>query len=495
VTTEPSLLRAAVTILFGAAAGGLTNLVAIWMLFHPHERRGWSIFQFQGAIPKNKPRLAKTIGRTVGQRLLSAEDLHQQLTAPGIQEVFDSAVGGFVTSVLDSERGSLRDELPDNLLPEVDSTVEGVAQIIADRVVEYASTDGFRDTTAEFLTKTRDRVADKSVGLILTGARREAVRNRVEEWVAEAAASTELDRIVGEWMDRQLVSLAADSTPLLEKLPPTLVAAIEKEIQDYLPMAIDRLAGMLRNPEARGRIQTALHELFERFVRDLMIHERIVARLVVTERTITKVLDNFEREGADQLGKLLDQPEMRAQVSHSVNDAVVSFLRKPMSDHMERLGAERLEGVKNTAAEYVATVVRDPATRRYGIDKLDQALQAAEVLEQLPEAIQHLAARRLATIESISTAVMDDIKEVLTGELLEAISEKPQAFKGKEHVAAIFNNMNAEIKNEIMNNLDEDDPELMADVRQTMFIFEDLINLVQDRIHISIQISSASGLG
>jgi uncharacterized membrane protein YheB (UPF0754 family) len=365
-------------IFFGAAAGGLTNLVAIWMLFHPHERRGFWLFKVQGAIPKNKPRLAKTIGRTVGQRLLSAEDLHHQLTAPGIQEAFDSAVRSFVTSLLDTERGSLREELPERILPEIDNTIDAVAQIVADRVVEYTSTDDFRDTTAEFLTKTRDRVADKSVGLILTGERRDALRNRVEEWVAEAAASPELDRIVGEWMDRQLVSLAADSTPLLERLPPTLVAAVEKEIQDYLPLAIDRMAGVLRNPEARGRIQRALHDLFERFVRDLMLHERIVARLVVTERTITKVLDNFEREGADQLGKLLDQPEMRAQVAKSVNDAVVSFLRKPMSDHMERLGAERIEGVKKTAAEYVATIVRDPATRRYGIDKLDQALQSAE---------------------------------------------------------------------------------------------------------------------
>ena len=378
MTTEPSLLRAVVTIFFGAAAGGLTNLVAIWMLFHPHERRGFGIFKFQGAIPRNKPRLANTIGRTVGQKLLSAEDLHQQLTAPGIQEAFDSAVRGFVTAALESERGSLRDELPDNLRPEIDETVDSVAQIIADRVVEYASTDDFTNTTVAFLTKTRDRVADKPVGSILTRARQTAVRNRVEEWVAEAAESPELDRIVSEWMDRQLVSLAADTTPLLEKLPPTLVTAVEKEIADYLPMAIDRLAGILRNPEARRRIQKALHELFERFVRDLMIHERIVARLVVTERTITKVLDNFEREGADQLGRLLDQPEMRDQVARSVNDAVVSFLRKPMSDHMERLGAERIEGVKKTAAEYIATVVRDPATRRYGIDKLDQALLAAE---------------------------------------------------------------------------------------------------------------------
>ena len=42
-------------------SGGLTNTIAIWMLFHPYTPRGISRLKLQGAIPKNKPRLAKTI--------------------------------------------------------------------------------------------------------------------------------------------------------------------------------------------------------------------------------------------------------------------------------------------------------------------------------------------------------------------------------------------------------------------------------------------------
>jgi hypothetical protein len=221
-------------------------------------------------------------------------------------------------------------------------------------------------------------VADQPIGGLLTTARREAIRDRVERWVSDAASSPELDRVIEEWLNRQVVRFAADKTPLLERLPKALIAAVEKEIADYLPLAIDRLAGVLGDPIARHRIQDALHQLFERFARDLLIHERIVARLVVTERTIAKVLDNFESEGADQLAKLLDQPEMRNQVARSVNDAVVNFLRRPMADHIQRLGPERIEGVKKTAAEQIAEVIRDPATRRYGIEKLDQALLAAE---------------------------------------------------------------------------------------------------------------------
>ena len=375
---EPSLIRAIVTIGFGAMAGGLTNAVAIWMLFHPYEPRGIKSLKLHGAIPKNKARLAKTIGRTVGQRLLSSDDLASQLSAPGVREAFHGAVASFVTSLLEDERESLRKELPAAFLAEIEAAINRISAVVADRVAEYASTDAFRDKAAEFLTRTRDQVADQPIGDLLTTARREAIRNRVEQWVSDAAASPELDRIIEEWLDRQLVRLSGDETPLLERLPHALIAAVEKEIADYLPLAIDRFARVLGDPIARHRIQDALHQLFERFARDLLIHERIVARLVVTERTITKVLDKFETDGADQLANLLDQPEMRSQVARSVNDAVVNFLRRPMSDHVARLGPERIEGVKQTVAEQIAAVIRDPASRRYGIEKLDQALLAAE---------------------------------------------------------------------------------------------------------------------
>lgn len=359
-------------------AGGLTNAVAIWMLFHPYRPRGPKLFKLHGAIPKNKPRLAKTIGRTVGQRLLASDDLARQLGAPDVKEAFDSAVKSFVATVLESERGALREELPAGILSEIDAVIEHVGDVVAQRVVEYAGTESFRETAIAFLERARNQVSDQPVSSILTTARREAIRHRVEQWVSDAVSSPELDQIIGEWIDRQIVRLAADKTPLLERLPPGLVAAVEKEIADYLPVAIDRLASILGDPDARHRIQSALHQLFERFVRDLLIHQRIVARLVVTENTVTRLLDSFEREGADQLAQLLDQPEMRAQVARSVNDAIVNFLNRPMSDHIERLGVERIEGLKQTAANHVTSILRDPATGRYGIEKLDQALQATE---------------------------------------------------------------------------------------------------------------------
>ena len=70
-----TIVYGAVTIGVGAISGGITNAVAVWMLFHPHEPFRAGPFTLHGAIPKNKARLARSVGRVVGERLLTAEDL------------------------------------------------------------------------------------------------------------------------------------------------------------------------------------------------------------------------------------------------------------------------------------------------------------------------------------------------------------------------------------------------------------------------------------
>ncbi len=395
MSTSAPWLEAAVAVLFGALAGGLTNAVAIWMLFHPYQPRGPRWFRLQGAIPKNRARLAKTVGRTVGQRLLVPEDLTRQLAAPEVRQAFERALEGFVSRLLDGERGSLRQELPAAVLRELELAATSLAPVVAAQLSSFATTPAFRESARQFLSRVRSDLAARPVSEVLTDARRTALRRRVEEWITAAAASPELEQTMEEWLGRQLEQLSRDETPLLDVLPPGVVAAVERAVQGYLPIALDRLATILADPEARIRIQRLLHQLFQRLMRDLLLHERLVARLVVTERTIARLLDAVERDGADQLARLLEEPALRRQVAQSVNDAVVSFLRKPLAEHLANLGPERLAGLRRTMASYVASALKDPATRGYAADRLDAVLAAAE-RRTLGELLQYVPVDRAA---------------------------------------------------------------------------------------------------
>jgi uncharacterized membrane protein YheB (UPF0754 family) len=108
---QPIWLEALSTIGFGALAGGITNAVAVWMLFHPYERRGVGPLAIQGAIPKNRARLARAIGKTVGQRLLSQDDLAQQLTSPVLRDAFGAGARDGAGQRVNSPRRSILEEL------------------------------------------------------------------------------------------------------------------------------------------------------------------------------------------------------------------------------------------------------------------------------------------------------------------------------------------------------------------------------------------------
>ncbi len=372
------LISGGVTVLVGALSGGITNAVAIWMLFHPYEPKRFLFITFHGAIPKNKERLAKSIGKTVGERLLTPEDLEKQLTAPGLREAFNTALNGWLTGAMTREYGSARELLPAPVIAEVETAIGHLGPQVAGRFVEYAATDGFRERVRAFLARQTEAVRDTKMSVVLTEARQDQIKVWAAGWVDTLTQSPDFERAVREFVTKQVERLADDSQPLLDRLPPGLIGAVEAGIGAYLPLAAERLATFLENPGTKERLKATVHDLFQRFTRDLLIHERLVAKLMVSEKTVGRLIDSVGKDGAEQIGRLLEEPAMKAEMARAVNDAVVSFLRKPLKDHFHALEGEKLDGVKRTAADYVVGALRDPATQRYAIARLDEALEKAE---------------------------------------------------------------------------------------------------------------------
>lgn len=348
---EPVWLQGLVTVFVGALSGGITNAVAVWMLFHPYEPRGVGPFKLQGAIPKNKARLAKSIGKTVGQRLLTEEDLARQLAAPGLREAFDRAIATFLDKALNTPRGPLKDELPPALAAELERSLEPLAEGLAERLASFLEGAGF------------DTALEKYVAL--------------DRWVKEGVERPELERAVRAFIATQRDRLLHDEHPLLERLPAGLVAALEHAIADYLPLAVERIGALLSDPEARARIRDGLKRFLDRAIRNLAMHERVMAKLVITENRIERVLTSLEGDGLTDVADVFESPEFRAQMARAVNDAVVRFLRRPIAERLWALGPDRLDGVEHAAADYVIAALRAPQTQRWAVARAQDAIGLA----------------------------------------------------------------------------------------------------------------------
>ena len=437
-----TLVQVLVTIGVGAISGGITNAVAIWMLFHPYELRGVGPFKLQGAIPKNKERLAKSIGKTVGERLLTPEDLSERLGAPAVRAAFTDAIGGALGTLLEQERGPLREQLSPDVVRSLDEAVAGFAPKVADRVATWAESEDFARMIGGFLDRIAAEVGERPIGGALAGGHRELIAGKVQGWVGSLAEGDELEATLRRFVSTRLQKLEADDRPLLDRLPPGLVGAVEHAITDYLPIALERLSALLGDPEAREKIELALRDAFDHSVRDLLLHERILARLVVTDRTIERLVDGFEAEGFDRFAEAVSDPSMKAQVTRAVNDAVVNFLRIPLADRLRRLSPEKRAALEATLGDWLVRVARDGATRDAlgrGVDRLLDAVERrtwGDVLGVLPPERTAAFAADVLTGERGRRWVEDGVSSVAERLLAKPIG-RPSAWLGAETTARL----------------------------------------------------------
>jgi len=106
--------------------------------------------------------------------------------------------------------------------------------------------------------------------------------------------------------------------------------------------------------------------------------------------------------------------------------------------------------------------------------------QAAQVLSQLPEDIQTDVAMRIATMEKISPEVIREIESVLDIHLKEVISGNLSSSGGVKAIASILNLVDRSTEKSILGNLEMENPELTSNIKNLMFVFEDLI-ILDDR--------------
>lgn len=388
-----NLLQVVITIGMGALAGGLTNTVAIWMLFHPYRppKIGrWELGFFQGAVPKNQDRLAAAIGRTVGGKLLTEGDLKRIFGRPEFRAAFDRRLADFLDELLLRERGSIRDLLPAGVAPRVEALLDDVVGHGLARLDEYVHSERFEALVEERAEELLGVISDEPIGGILTPAREETIREAADEWLTGAVESEDFRAALDDYLERGAHRLLAPDQTFQDILPVGLVSSFEKAIQSYLPLAIERLGALLEDPGTRARFESTLHDLFHRFLRDLKFHQRVVAKLVVTEDTLDRVLDTIEKEGAERLGELLQEPTVQSAMARGVNDAIVDFLQRPVRSVLGEPDSETVMEARDTLAEWVLNLARDPGTRTFLVEKLDQAMDSmaartwGDVVDRIP---------------------------------------------------------------------------------------------------------------
>jgi flagellar motor switch protein FliG len=110
------------------------------------------------------------------------------------------------------------------------------------------------------------------------------------------------------------------------------------------------------------------------------------------------------------------------------------------------------------------------------------ASQAAGLLVSLPPELRGDVALRMANLDQISPVIISKIASIV-GEKLKALGElNRESYGGVRAVSEMFNRLDAGTSKEILESIEQSDPNLVETIRHLMFVFEDLLLVGPDAI-------------
>jgi len=142
---------------------------------------------------------------------------------------------------------------------------------------------------------------------------------------------------------------------------------------------------------------------------------------------------------------------------------------------LEGRNVRGLESLKWMAPEDIAQVVREehPQIISIVLSQLDADL-AASVLSALDEEMRSDVLVRVARMEEINPAALEELDRVLARQFSDRGTVKPPRVGGSRKVADILNMLDTREESAISARITELDEELGAEIKELMFVFDNL---------------------
>lgn len=176
-----------------------------------------------------------------------------------------------------------------------------------------------------------------------------------------------------------------------------------------------------------------------------------------------------------------------AQMGGEASDDLVSDLSLAASanlDSLELIDPRTLATfIRNEHPQTIALILAHLDSRKCG-----------ETVKLLPENIHTEVILRIANLDTVSPEVIEEIDEVLRDEVQRMGNVSQQKIGGVEPIVEMLNFLDKNTEEQILDKLEERDPDLAEQIRNLMFTFDDFVKIDDRGIQLILKEASKDKL-
>lgn len=189
-----------------------------------------------------------------------------------------------------------------------------------------------------------------------------------------------------------------------------------------------------------------------------------------------KVFNSF-REAQDQFAGLFVKGAEFAKkaIAATPGEKRSKFL---MDQFLSGTETKSLETIALMAPPMVAGLLEQEHPQTVALVLSTQHIEhASEILTHLPEEIRSDVAYRISKIEKVSPTVLNRIEDALHREIGLVTGKTQKKVGGIDAIVGILNHMKNNLDADILEEMEQADPDMAEEIRKRMFTFENLVAL------------------
>ena len=183
-------------------------------------------------------------------------------------------------------------------------------------------------------------------------------------------------------------------------------------------------------------------------------YELCLTQKVISEGGVEYAREILEKAfGSEQASQLFDR------ITKQLKSKAFAFVRK--ADYKNLLAM-----VQNEHPQTIALVL-----------SYARSDQASAILSELPKDVRIEVVERIAKMDAASPDVVKSVENTLERKFASLITTESMEVGGINYIADVMNNVDRSTEKFIFDELSMRDPKLADEIRQKMFVFEDIVNL------------------
>lgn len=181
----------------------------------------------------------------------------------------------------------------------------------------------------------------------------------------------------------------------------------------------------------------------------------------------TVVAEKYIAEGGVDYARELLEKALGSDRADEVVNKLSTFLQVTPFDFIRRTDSSNLTNfLRNEHPQTIALVLA-----------YLKPTQSSAVIAELSPKVQTDVTRRIALMDRTSPEVIREVERVLEKNLSSVMSQEMTQAGGVEAVVDILSNVDRSTEKSILENIEKDDADLAAEIKNKMFVFEDIVQL------------------